>query len=582
MLSLPASGPRRRPFDLGFWADERPPAGPLALLGVQHAATSMAFVVYVLAAAQIAGLPAHQIQSIVAFTLIGVALCCALQAWGGRLGYGDLLVNIPNPFMVSVVAGAMLAQGAGAIVAVSVLTGIVALCVAPLMSRLRTAFPPAVAGTVICLGGLALAEPAIRHSFGFGEARQVDPDNALVSLSALAVIVALSIWGGRKLRLLALLAGIAVGLAIAALLGNLTGFEQTRALPWFAMPTPVEPVFSLQAGTIAAVVLIAILTQLDQFGCMVVVDKMNDADWRRADMRRVGRAIRANGACDALTGLFGAYPTGISSANIALAHATRATSRHIGLVAAGLLAALAFMPKATLALSMLPPPVLGAVELYASAYLIVSGMELIASRAFDSRGVFMVGLSLAIGVAVMLMPDIGRDLPGILPSLANSGFVVGGLLVVGMNLLFRLGARRSTSLALDAPDIPIGRQVTDFVERQGAAWGARRDVVQRAALASLEACDALAAAGRPPLRIHGSFDEFNLDIRISHEGAPLPLPAADRPPGALPPPSLDDSDDAIEAAMQQISGALLRHLADRTEALAAADGTGQLRLHYEH
>lgn len=36
--------PRRRPADLVDAADERPPHGALALLGVQHAGTAMAFI----------------------------------------------------------------------------------------------------------------------------------------------------------------------------------------------------------------------------------------------------------------------------------------------------------------------------------------------------------------------------------------------------------------------------------------------------------------------------------------------------------------------------------------------------------
>src|SRR3546814_14216876 len=104
----------------------------------------------------------------------------------------------------------------------------------------------------------------------------------------------------------------------------------------------------------------------------------------------------------------GAYPSAISSANIALSHISRSTSRWVGLLTALLLALIAFLPQVTLALTLIPTPVIGAVELYAAAYLIVSGIELVTSRAMDSRGIFLIGLSFVMGMGVIFLPAIGR------------------------------------------------------------------------------------------------------------------------------------------------------------------------------
>ena len=83
-LRLPALAVRRRPPDLVYAADERPSAGALLVLGAQHAATAMAFIAYVLVTARMAGLDRWGTQSMVTMTLLGMALCTALQAWGGR------------------------------------------------------------------------------------------------------------------------------------------------------------------------------------------------------------------------------------------------------------------------------------------------------------------------------------------------------------------------------------------------------------------------------------------------------------------------------------------------------------------
>src|SRR5690606_32879927 len=119
--------------------------------------------------------------------------------------------------------------------------------------------------------------------------------------------------------------------------------------------------------------LLAIMTQLDTFGTSVLVQRMNDADFKRPDMRRVGAAIRANGLGNLLSSFLGAYPSATSSANIALTHISRSTSRVLGITTAAALAIIAFLPQISLALTLIPTPVIGAVEIYAAAYLVVSG-----------------------------------------------------------------------------------------------------------------------------------------------------------------------------------------------------------------
>jgi hypothetical protein len=287
---------------------------------------------------------------------------------------------------------------------------------------------------------------------------------------------------------------------------------------------------------------------------------------------------------DFVGAFLGSFPTFTSSANIALAHATRSTSRYIGLLTAGLLALVAFMPQATLALTLVPAPVLGAVELYAAAFLIVSGVELIASRAMDSRGIFMVGLSVCAGLTVMLMPGLARHAPEAMQVLLSNGFIVTGVTAVLLNLIFRLGTRQALEVAIDSSSGDVNQQITDFVEVQGAAWAARRDVVHRAALAALEAVEAISASGgRQVTGIQGSFDEFNFELALQHTGDPLFLERLEHhAPGDAE--ALWDADaEALEAAMQRVSGVLLRHLADRVTGEAASNGNyATLHLHFEH
>lgn len=581
MLRLPASPPRRRPPELVYAGSERPPVGALLVLTVQHAATAMAFIAYVLVAAHMAGLDRPATQSVVAVTLLAMALGTALQAWGGRWGSGSLLVHMPSPFMIAVASALMAAHGPGGLAGATLIYGATAIVIAPLVRHLRPLFPPPVVGAVICMGGIALVASSVRQSLGVGgDNWHVNGTSALVATITLGGIVLLTVWGGR-LRLMALLLAIAAGVAVTALLGQLEGTQALQGVPLLALPQVSKPVFGLDAGMAMATVLVAVLTQLDTLGSVTIMDKMDDADWKRADMQSIGGGIRANGLGDLCLGLFGSFPTATSSANIALAYATRSTARVVGLTTAALLALVAFLPQLTMALTLVPAPVLGAVGLYAAAFLIVSGMELAMSRAIDSRIVFAIGLSLCAGLALLQMPQLAQYVPPWAHFLLGDGFVVAGVLVIALNLLFRLGTSQRAQLPLQTGSRALHTDITGFVETQGAAWGARRAVVQRAALAALEAAEAIASAGegRHVTALRGHFDEFNLDLDLLHTGAPLELAVGAVPRTAA---LLDgDDDNAIDAALAQMSGLLLRHLADRVSTGESA-GQAVLRLHFEH
>jgi xanthine/uracil permease len=581
----PGSG-RKRPYDLVHSVDEQPPAGALWLLAAQHAITVLASLVFVLAIASMAGLDAGGAHALVAVSLISMALCTALQAWGGRLGASALAVHQPDAFLITVAPAVIMAQGPGAVAGIALAAALVALVIAPLLPRLRAVFPPAVAGTVILMGGVTLIEPTMRQALGLDDAQRIDPVSALIAGSALACMVALPVWGKGRLRLVGLLGGILIGVAVAGASGELAGLDRVLAAPWFALPHLHAPVFRLDAGVLLVVMLLAVVKQLDNVGCLITVDKMNNADWRRPDMTALSRGVRANGLGDLIGSLAGALPTGVSSSCIALSHATRSTSRSIGLATASLLLALVFLPKVTQLLTLVPEAVLGAVGIYAAAFLILSGIELIASRALDSRTIFAVGFSMLAGVGMLILPGTMAHLPEDLRGVVGNPLIVSSALVVGLNLLFRIGIRQTAGLSIQPEDPHLGRTITDFVERQGAQWGVRRELVTRAASAALEAAEAIGAAGRgQPRAIHGRFDEYRLDIEFVHDGAPLALGAMSTLPELDVEALLDDDEDSaarLEALLGRVSSTLIQRLADKVVTTAGQGGQSVLRLHFDH
>ncbi|WP_323017382.1 solute carrier family 23 protein [Castellaniella sp.] len=583
-IALPPLPSFKRPHELLYAANDRPPISTLSGLALQHIATALALIAYVLAAAKIGGLDAATTQTMVTATVLGMAISTFCQSWGGRVGSGMLLIHMPDPLLV-VISGMLASQyGLGGLVLVGVINGLVALGAGSLVPHLRSLLPPTVAGIVVCVAGLSLIEPALLHVSGLTERGAVDLGDLLTGVVTLTCIMALSIWGRQRGKLFALLTGLIVGIVFSFFLGNLNGLEVLADTPVFGLPNVPAPDFHIDIGVLLAVAVLALMTQLDVFGCVVLMHKMNDADWHRPDMKMVSGGMRACGIGNFMAAWLGALPTAISSANIALAHISRSSSRWIGLLVAALLALVAFLPQVSLALTLMPAAVIGAIEIYAAAYLIVSGIELIASRALDARGLFMIGLSFVLGIGVILVPQLAELAPESLRLMASNGIIVAGLSAITLNLLFRLGIAQRTQQEL-APDLSpaaAAQAVVDFVESQGASWNARRNIVRRAAQAALEAAEAIQERGSRLTGIQGSFDEFNLDIELRHDGAPLALTTMPHSPT---PDLLDIEGEQFQVALDQalsgISQAMLRRLADRLHSEQRGDAS-YLKLHFDH
>ena len=122
-------------------------------------------------------------------------------------------------------------------------------------------------------------------------------------------------------------------------------------------------------------------------------------------------------------------------------------------------------------------------------------------------------------------------LPAEVRLFTSSSLLLGTLSALLLNIVFRLGVRRAVTLTVD-PGAVDPAKIEQFMETQGAAWGARRDVIDRARFNLAQSIETIfeSCSPRGPVEIEASFDEFNLDLRVSYDGPPLELP--DRRPSA--------------------------------------------------
>jgi NCS2 family nucleobase:cation symporter-2 len=409
-------------------------------------------------------------------------------------------------------------------------------------------------------------------------AAQGQPSEALeilVALLSLGTMIGLSIWTRGALKMFSALVGMVVGYVAAGVLGVLDAgaLGRVTAAPLISAPSLGHLGWSLDATFMIPFALGALAACLKTVGCVTTCQKINDADWVRPDMRSAGRGVMADAVGTIGAGLLGTIGMNSSPTSVGVSGATGVTSRRVAYAIAAIFLALAFMPKAAATLAVMPRPVIGAALLFAACFVIINGQEIIASRLLDVRRTFVIGLSFMVGLAVELVPAYFSSLPPNYQPVLGSSLVLGMLCALFLNLVFRLGTWRTGQLRLELDRLDPAR-VAEFMEAQGAAWGARRDVIERARFSLAQAIETIVEGCAPqgPLDIETTFDEFNVDVRVSYPGAPLELPEQ-RP--------TNEEIMQSEEGQRRLAGFMLRRQADRVAATHRA-GRSTILFHFDH
>lgn len=538
LLSPPQSHVRlaRRPPELIYGLGDKVPAPALIPLAAQHAMLALTYLIYPLVALSEAGTEPHAMQAILGACTLCVGLTTILQCIPSRFGSGYLGIHVPSPGAIPLAMQSLTIGGPGLMAANTLLMGVMQLLISRVVRPLRVLLPPEVCGVAVTMLGVSLAAPALRRALGMtGGHITMEPGALLVSGLTVGLIVGVTVFAPRRFKIFAVLIGASAGWA-TAVLGGIDPTEYSRILgdvDFVALPHFSLPEVRLAPSLLPLMGLMVMMSVVDVLSTTVSLEKMNDADWRRADMAAAGRAVTTVGIGNVLNGLVTGFQASLSSAAVGLAFATGATARVVGIAAGLIMLSTAFFPKAIVTLTLIPSPVIGGILLYTAAYLLVAGMDLILSRRLSERRVFLVGLSMLAGLSVALLP-INAQLPAWAQPLFSTPLTVGACFAITLNLLFRIGISRETG-EMVPKEANAFLTVQSFLERQGGNWGARRDVVAAAIPVAAQALEMIRDTGvaHGPVELRARFDETHLDVFVLYDGEVLEVPKERPSPEAL-------------------------------------------------
>jgi xanthine permease XanP len=566
----------RKPSNVVYGVDERPPSGVLVLSGFQHVCLMSIYLLYPVLIAKEAGAGPAVAGAMVSLTLLALAAGTILQVIPiGPLGSGYLCQPIPSivylvPSLLVVKTG-----GLAAVFGMTIAAGLFEIALSRALRRLRPIFPPEIVGLVILLVGIATGLVGLRVAFGDARAAEIGPLELSIGFLTLALMVALNIWGGVLARIFCVLIGMAVGYLAAVVLGVFPQ-EDVQAIahaPFVSIPSLGHVSWALDPAFTLPFAVAAIAATLKVVGNVTTAQKANDADWVRADMNTVSRGVASDGLGTAFAGLIGVSGINSSPTVVGLATASGVLSRYVAYPVAAILFALAFLPKLGALVYLMPRMVAAAALVFSATFIVVNGIQVMTSRLLDARKTVLIGIALLAGLAVDAQPGVVAIFPEAWKPILGSSFVLGTLLALGLNLAFRLGVRKTHSFTVPAGGIdPVA--IEQFLQASGEKWGARPEVIERAKFNLVQSVETIVEGCDPqgPLEVDATFDEFNLDIRVTYVGPLLELPEA-RP--------TNEEIMETEEGHRRLAGFMLRRLADRVSS-GYRSGRSTVTFHFDH
>ena len=489
--------------------DERLPTGRLTALGLQHVLVMYAGAVAVpLIVGRALKLSPEQIVMLIQADLFCCGIVTLIQAFGATRWFG---VKLPVMMGVTFAAVAPMVamanampgvEGAGRIFGAIIASGLIAILLAPVVSRMLRFFPPVVTGTIIAVIGISLMRVGINWIFGVPAGPTapsvVDPAHAqwLADMKAMAgaavapaagasapamvpavppglsltatvpnpkyaqlphiaiaavslvSILAIAKYARGFVANISVLLGIVIAAGIATAMGLMT-FEKVAKASWFDFVLPFEiarPVFD--PILILTMTLVMIVVMIESTGMFLA---LSDITGKKIDQKQLSAGLRVDGLGTLIGGVFNTFPYTSFSQNVGLVGVTGVKSRYVCVAAGIILVLLGLLPKMAALVESLPTFVLGGAGLVMFGMVAATGIRILA--AVDYKGnrnnLFIVAVSIGMGMVPLIAPKYLQWMPHGIHPLIESGILLASISAVALNLFFN-GARGDSREAVEA------------------------------------------------------------------------------------------------------------------------------------
>ncbi len=427
------------PTAIVYGLEDRVPPGTAVLVGAQHVSAMVVGTITppLLLAGTLQFSPADTAY-LISLALLSSALGTFLQCRRrGPVGSGLLSVTGTSFAFIGVLTQAWHAGGLALMFGLSCLTAPLQIAFSPLLRHLRGVFTPLVSGIIVLLIGVSLIPTAY-----FNLAVPLRPDappwlGLVIGAGVVAIVTVAQAVGRAWARIAGIALGVAGGVLACALCGVLAAPPPGDGA-WFTPIRLLPHGFAFRWELALPFAFVYLVSMLEAIGDMTATSQLSGLPTTGPEhWRRLSGGVLADGITSTVSALFGGFPSATYAQNNGVIQLTGVASRRVGYYMAALLALLGIFPAVGRLISVVPPPVIGALAMMLFGLVAVSGLRLILTEGLGQREALIVALSLGVGLGLPTQPGLLIGVPSVLRALLESGISAGGLTALALNILWR-------------------------------------------------------------------------------------------------------------------------------------------------
>ena len=421
-------------FDVGI--NERMPFGQLLVLGLQNIFGMTGMFVFPGILGRSFNLPPEQIAYLYGMTFAVCGIVTILQS--------TLLLRLPiiqGPYagcFASLLAVGHLGGGLGAAYG-SFFVAALIWCVLTVPVKgfsviglfARFLHAPIIAGMIVIFIMIQVANVALPGWIGRADSPGFPLVNFGAGSVAIAVLIAVSLWGG-SFRRGAILIGLAAGTVVYAIFRPISLAAVANA-PLLVAPQIFPFGFAVQTDLVVVFLLVLLPASI---GSMALYQMVGNWGGQTVTPARMSQGIFAIGLGGVLAGLVGGFSTIVYPDNIGMLRTTRVGSRYATLAAGVLLIVLGGCVKFDLLLVVVPLPVLAAAATLLFGIVFMHGIHMLAKVEWDDRLFIVAGLAMLVALGGMfLAPEVLAQMPLLVRLVITQPVISGGLTLVVLHSL---------------------------------------------------------------------------------------------------------------------------------------------------